>query len=316
MNVNARGHRIVNVGAKPGERTNPAQLCLRGKFLPGDITHHPSRVTTPLIKRNGKWVEVNWKEAIQFTANGLEKNRENRFGMIGSAQDSLEENYVLQKFSRAVMHSNNVDLFASYPDRDMIMEMQALVSSFQGKIKDLEKADTILILGADASVSHPLVENRIRKASRQGKNVLYANPQSTRTSQFASLEVHYSPGEAYYLLYLLAARLAGDSRSARQAAMDFADMDAFINILVKSRNLMIVIGDDIFRNNHAKDVLRTLGYLISLKRENARASLLILGYEGNVFAGALAGAHPDILPGFELLSNKKAIQKWNGMWKK
>ena len=314
MNVNARGQRIVNVGAKPGERTNPPQLCLRGKFLPGDITHHPSRVTTPLIKRNDKWVEVTWKEAIQFTARGLEEYNENRFGMIGSSQDTLEENYALQKFSRAVMFSNNVDLYASYPDRDLVIEMQPFISSFQGKIADLEKSDTILILGADASVSHPLVENRIRKAFRQGKNVLYANPQSTRTSQFASLELHYSPGEAYHLLYLLAAMLAGDPKSARQAAMDFAGMEAFINILAKSRNLTIVIGDDILRKNHAKETLRTLGYLISLKRDHARASVLILGYEGNVFAGALVGAHPDILPGFESLSNKKAMQKWKGDW--
>ena len=314
MNVNTRGNRIVNVGAKPGGRTNPRQLCLRGKFLPGDIIHHPSRITTPLIKRKGKWVEVNWKEAIQFTASKLKENDENRFGAIGTGQNTLEDNYALQKFSRAVMFSNNLDLYASYPDQELVKEMRPLLSSFQGKISDLDRADTLLILGADASISHPLIENRIRKAFSQGRNILYANSKTTRTSQFANQEIHYPSGGFYHFLYLLVAMLAGDSKSVKQAAKYFAGLDNFISILARSRNLAIVIGDDILRNEGGRDVLRTLGYLVSMKQDNARANVLVLGYEGNIFAGALVGAHPDILPGFDRVTDKKDLQRWKRHW--
>jgi formate dehydrogenase alpha subunit len=314
MNVNTRSNRIINVGARPGGRTNPPQLCLRGKFLPGDITHHPSRITTPLIRRNGKWVEVNWQEAVLFTARKLEAYRGARFGIMGSAQDTLEDNYALQKFSRVVMHSNNVDLYASYPDKDLVKELRTILSSFQGNMTDLARADTILILGADASVSHPLLENRVRKAFNLGRNILYANPNTTRSSEFACLEINYSPGGGYHFLSILVAMLAGDIKSAKQAVNDNADLEAFIDILVKSRNLAIVLGDDMLRNASGRDVLRALGYLISLKRDKARANVLVLGYEGNIFAGALVGAHPDILPGFNPVTDRKTIQKWNRNW--
>ena len=301
MNVNTRGNRIVNVGARPGGRTNPRQLCLRGKFLPGDITHHPSRITTPLIKRNGKWVEVDWKEAVQFTARGLAENSENRFGMIGSAQDTLEENYVLQKFSRAVMHTNNIDLFASYPDKGLVKVMQPFLSSLQGKTTDLTRADTILLLGSDASVSHPLIENMIRKAFNLGRNILYANPYPTRTSLFATREVNYARGGAFNFLYLLQSMLTGENKSAgsvkiaemaKQVGVTPADLEAFSETLAKSRNLVVIIGDDVLRNENGRDVLRAVENLSRLKSKKASCHVLILGFEGNLYAGALVGVHP------------------------
>ena len=123
------------------------------------------------------------------------------------------------------------------------------------------------------------------------------------------------PAEAYHFLYLLGALLAGYPKSAKQAATSHADLEAFRNILAKSKNLSILLGDDLLRHGGGKDVLRALGNLISLKRDNARASVLLLGYEGNIFAGALAGAHPDILPGFEPVRDRKTLQKWNRNWK-
>lgn len=317
MNVNTRGSRIVNVGAKPGGRTNPRQLCLRGKFLPGDITHHPSRITTPLIKRNGKWVEVDWKEAVQFTAHKLEENNENRFGMIASAQDTMEENYVLQKFSREVMHSNNIDLYSSYPDKGLVREMQPLLSALQARTTDLTRADTILILGSDASVSHPLLENLVRKAFNLGKNILYANPCPTRTSQFATREVNYVRGRAYDFLFLLHTMLSVENKSkgalklaekAKKVGVPLADLEAFSEILAKSRNLAVIIGDNLLRNDRGRDVLRAVENLCSQLGSKAHCRVMILGFEGNLYAGALVGAHPDILPGFESPKNIKAGQ--------
>ena len=320
MNVNTRGNRIVSIGAKPGGRTNPRQLCLRGKFLPGDITHHPSRITTPMIKRNEKWVEVDWKEAIQFTAGKLDANKGPQFGMMGSAQDTLEDNYALQKFSRAVMHTNNIDLYASYPDKELVKVMRPILSSFQGKTADLDRADTILILGADASISHPLIENRIRKAFNLGRNILYANPCPTRTSLFATREVNYARGGAFNFLYLLQAMLTGENKSAgsvkiaqmaKQLSVALADLEVFNETLAKSRNLLVIIGDDVLRNDKGSDVLRAIENLFCLKGKKANCHVLILGFEGNLFAGALVGAHPDILPGFEPVKDNKALQKWN-----
>jgi formate dehydrogenase alpha subunit len=332
MNVNTRDNRVVNVGPKPGRRTGPHQLCIRGKFLPGDFSQHPSRVSAPLIRRNGRWVEVNWEEAIQFTAAALEAHR-GKFGMICSAQDTLEENYILQKFARKVMLSNHVDLYACYPDRDMANGIHALLSggSRAGAV-DISRADTCLVLGTDASISHPLLENRFRKAYNEGGNILYANSHPTRTSLFANLEIHYAPGGEYHFLFALLARLARLKKSLLPASIaghfkqtDLAtalkhcaltenDLDPFVESLARSRNLCIIAADDYLRNESGMDVVRALGNFPILIGKQGRCQIMIPSYEGNMYAGILAGAHPDMLPGFDPVWEGTAIRRWNQNW--
>jgi predicted molibdopterin-dependent oxidoreductase YjgC len=333
MNVNTRDGRVVNIGPRPGHRTDPRQLCIRGKFLPGDFSQHPSRVTTPRIRRNGKWVEVNWEEALQFTAGRLEKYRAGQFGMICSAQDTLEENYILQKFTRKVMHSNHVDLYASYPGRDLPNEIHAsYLSTSTAGTMDVTRADTCLVLGTDASIAHPLLENRIRKAFSMGRNILYAGPRPTRTSTFANLEIHYAADEEYHFLYALMAGLAMVNKSVLPAGIvehfkkaDLAialercavtekDLDPFIETLARSRNLCIVAADDYLRSDTGKDMLRALGNFPLLIGKQSRCKIMIPSYEGNMLAGTLVGVHPDILPGYDSVADVSAIRKWNKNW--
>ncbi len=333
MNVNTRGSRIVNVGPPPGHRTNPPQLCIRGKFLSGDIMHHPSRITNPLIRRNGKWVEVKWEEALSYTAQKLNQYRGNGFGIIGSAQDSLEENYSLQKFSRKTMHSNNIDLFASYPDGELAGDIHALLPPlFRPDSMEILSADTILLIGTDASISHPLVENRIRKAFDLGKNILYANACSTRTSSFATHEIHYAAGEEYHFLYLLNGSLIKKDGTTLQGglakpfkASDMAlaaklcrisenDLEPFADAMSRSRKLCIIAGDELFRTTMAGNSLRALSNIPYLKSGKGTCRIILLGNEGNLYGGALAGAHPDYLPGFDPVSDQKAIKIWNKRW--
>jgi formate dehydrogenase alpha subunit len=333
MNVNIRDNRVVNVGPEPGRRTEPRQLCLQGKFLPGDFSHHPSRIHTPLIRRSGKWVEVSWKEALQHTSMKLAKYRDGQFGMICSAQDTLEDNYILQKFTRKVMRSNHVDLFASYPDRDLAAEIHHLNGGRPGTLtRDILKADTCLILGTDASVSHPMLENSIRKAFNEGHNILYANHMSTRTSLFANLEIHYAPGEEYHFLFALLAGLAREKQALlpegmagkfsktdvaaalKHCAVRTSDMEPFIRILAGSRKLCIVASDDYLRNDTGRLVLRALENFRYLMARPSGCHLLIPYHEGNVYAGMLAGVHPDHLPGFDHLSDRRSIRTWNRNW--
>ena len=333
MNVNSRKGQMVNVGPPPGKRTEPRQLCLRGKFLPVDFFQHPERITTPMIKRKGKWIEMNWDEAISFTAGKLEKYREGQFGMICSAQDTLEENYILQKFSRKVMHSNNVDLHFSYPERDMVNQIAALVhiGSRSGSTV-IGSADTCLILGADASISHPLLENRIRKAFQEGRKILYAGQRTTRTSAFASLEIQHAINEEYHFLYVLLAGLATANeallpagvadqfkmadrvKAMESCAVTQEDLAPFINTLAGSRNLCILVSDAYLRTDSGKDVIRALSNFPFLTGKQTRCHILIPTYEGNLIAASQMGIHPGYLPGFDPLTDRSAIRKWNKQW--
>ena len=102
------------VGASPS-RNHPVSrgnLCVKGWHLHEGI-HAPARLTTPLVRKNGRLVPVSWDEALDFTAASLSRIRENHgadsLGVLASAKCTNEENYLLQKFTRACLGTNNID---------------------------------------------------------------------------------------------------------------------------------------------------------------------------------------------------------------
>jgi predicted molibdopterin-dependent oxidoreductase YjgC len=331
MNVNTRHDRIVNVGPAPGKRTAPHQLCVRGKFVPPDLVHHPMRITSPLIRKEGHWVEVSWEEALQHTAERLQHIGGNHFGIIGQAQDTLENNYILQKFTRTVMQSNHVDLFGSYPDNDLISN----IHRYHGqeapvKIDDITSADTLLVMGSHAFLSHPLVENRIRKAYKKGVTVIDVHSHRSRTTTFSSLHLTYDPGGEYRFLITLLAGLSADIKgtSSREVikqlkqsklnkisgggGLSRQEYRSLQDILLNARDLIIVAGDGIFRSSDGARIFNALMFIRRLLRGHCR--ILFLLDEGNRYGGTLAGMHPGYLGGFDKVNDIAAVTKWEQQW--
>ena len=108
LSLEIKRERIVKVVPSRGDSPNRGQACVKGKFGL-DFVHDPSRLTSPLIKRNGEFVQVTWMEALELVADKLENYRGGQFATISSAKCTNEDNYVIQKFTRAVMGTNNLD---------------------------------------------------------------------------------------------------------------------------------------------------------------------------------------------------------------
>lgn len=106
--LGVRGNHIVSVRGDPDSPVNRGQLCVKGRFG-YEFVRHPDRLTTPLVRRDGKLVPVSWEEALDLVARRLAAYRGDQFAMITSARCTNEDNYVMQKFARAVMGTNNVD---------------------------------------------------------------------------------------------------------------------------------------------------------------------------------------------------------------
>lgn len=94
----------------PGETLNDGNLCVKGRFAM-EFIHHEDRLTTPLVRRNGKLVPTTWEDAIQTAAAGLLRVKDNHgadaLGFISSSRCTGEENYLMQKLSRAAFGTNN-----------------------------------------------------------------------------------------------------------------------------------------------------------------------------------------------------------------
>ncbi len=96
-------------------KTNPineGKLCVKGWNI-HEFVQHPKRLTKPLIRKNGTLTESSWDEALDYTASRLKEIKEahgsDSIAFLASAKVTNEENYIIMKFARAAVGTNNVD---------------------------------------------------------------------------------------------------------------------------------------------------------------------------------------------------------------
>jgi formate dehydrogenase major subunit len=106
--LGVHGGLIVDIRGDSDNPVNKDNLCVKGRFG-YEFINHPERLTSPLIKRDGNFVEATWEEALDLVTSKLATCKGDQFAAISSARSTNEDNYVVQKFVRAVMGTNNVD---------------------------------------------------------------------------------------------------------------------------------------------------------------------------------------------------------------
>jgi formate dehydrogenase beta subunit len=109
LNLDIKDEKIIRVLPDQKGPANKGQACVKGKFGL-DFVNSPERLTMPLIKQpNGEFIEVSWGEAFDLITSKLANYKGNKFAAISSAKCTNEDNFVFQKFTRAVMGTNNID---------------------------------------------------------------------------------------------------------------------------------------------------------------------------------------------------------------
>jgi len=178
----------------PSNLSSQGMLCVKGRFGAGFV-HARDRVTRPLIRRQGRWHEVGWDEALETAAAGLARQR-GRFGALASAKATNEDGYVIQKFCRAVMGTNNVDHCTRLCHSPSVEAMLASMGSgaTSNSYVDYEEAGCLLVVGADASANHPVVAVRFRRAMARGARIVVVNPKRIELCDQADLWLQPRPG--------------------------------------------------------------------------------------------------------------------------
>jgi formate dehydrogenase alpha subunit len=109
LELNIKEDRIIEVLPQLENEVNRGQACVKGRFGIAEFVHHPDRLTTPLVKRDGEFVEATWDEALDVVAKKLANYKSDEVAVISSAKCTNEDNYVAQKFTRAVLGTNTID---------------------------------------------------------------------------------------------------------------------------------------------------------------------------------------------------------------
>jgi len=100
---------VVGVRGDEAGPANQGRLCVKGRFGIAEFVNHPKRLTTPLIRKNGQLEEASWEEALALVADRLGNYGGDEVAVISSAKSTTEDNYVMQKFARVALGTNNVD---------------------------------------------------------------------------------------------------------------------------------------------------------------------------------------------------------------
>ncbi len=200
---------VLSVTAPWDAEVNEGHLCVKGRYAFG-FYDHPERLRTPLIRRNGELQPVSWEEAYTYLTEQLTRIRRDHGAQaiagISSARCTNEENYLMQKFLRAVLGSNNIDGCARVCHAPTAMGMQRAfgTGAATNSIADLEHTSCVLIIGANPSDGHPVTGSRMKRYAMRGGTTIVVDPRRTEMARMATHHLALKPGTNLALLNLFA----------------------------------------------------------------------------------------------------------------
>ncbi len=204
---------ICHVEGSNDSDVNEGMLCVKGRFG-YDFIQSEQRLTTPLMRKNGELIPCSWDEAIDTIADKLTQIKANKGGdaiaTLASAKATNEDNYLLQKFVRSILGTNNVDHCARLCHASTVSALQQSLGSgaMTGDIPGIKESDLIFILGSDTCNAHPIIASKIKQAIRHhGARLMVADPKRVSIADEAELYVAQKPGSDVALINAIMAEI-------------------------------------------------------------------------------------------------------------
>jgi formate dehydrogenase alpha subunit len=335
----------------PGKESsvNKGTLCVRGSYG-CDFIHSLDRLTKPLVKRDNTFEEVSWEEALEQVATGFKRVKDERgsdsLAVLGSSKCTNEDNYVLQRFARCVLGTNNIDNGGRlYNSASRIGLGSSL--SFSGTtnyLSDLEQTELILVIGADPSSSAPAVGYAIKRAvKQQGAKLLLVDPRQTKLSLFAHLWLRPEVGTDVALINGLAKVIIDESlldeefvarrtdnfeafdESLKKYTLEYVEeatgipgqeIRAAARLYAKASRAAIVYGTGITQHITGTDSVKALANLALLTGNIGRkgGGIYALQRENNGQGACDMGTLPKFLPGYQSVADAQARGKFEERW--
>jgi NADH-quinone oxidoreductase subunit G len=291
------GMEIVRGDNRDKSGMNGDFLCIKGRYA-FDFAKHEDRLAQPLVRKNGRLVPATWEEAFEFVGKKLrdicDREGGKAVGVIGSTRTTNEENYLLQKFARVVLGTNNID---HHRTADLPAFAAALhgKSSLTASMRDVANAPAILVIGNDPTEQHPLLAWQIRNNVRLNTARLYVvNSEPIKLRRQAASFSQISSEQAF------AAFLGGNDSLADSAVRE--SWSALRDKIRGEHGLVIAFGSEV----RAESVHALAKFASSV----AGAKLICLADYANSRGAADMGMYPDLLPGYFPVSDGARFNEW------
>ncbi|MEI7924931.1 MAG: formate dehydrogenase subunit alpha [Chloroflexota bacterium] len=198
LSVRVEDGRIAWVDGMPGNGSSQGMTCVKGRFGL-EFAQSEERLTHPLIRRGGKGAPLEratWDEALDLVAQRFAASV-GAFAGIASAKATNEDGYVMQKFVRAVMGTNNIDHCSRMCHAPSVVALQEMVGSgaTSNSYADYDIAGTLLVVGSDTAQNHPVIASRLRRAVEdRDATLIVVNPIRIDLCDLAEIHLQPHPG--------------------------------------------------------------------------------------------------------------------------
>ncbi|MBZ5683151.1 MAG: NADH-quinone oxidoreductase subunit NuoG [Acidobacteriia bacterium] len=302
------GMEIVRGDNRDKSGTNGDFLCIKGRYA-FDFANHEDRLTQPLIRKNGKLTPSTWEEAFTLIGKKLadvrDKDGGQTIGVIGSTRTTNEEAYLLSKFARVVLKTNNVD-------HHRTADFPAFASALRGKpeatarMADVFSAPAILLIGNDPTDQHPLLAYQIRNNVRLHRARLYVvNSSPIKLRRQATNFTQIPAGaEGKFAAFLAGNDAAADGLASLSKTKDESlDLLALRGKLLAEEDLIIIFGSEL-RGSDIANIVNSASLIPGAK-------FLCLADYANSRGAADMGLYPDLLPGYHAAATSSQFhQEW------
>jgi formate dehydrogenase major subunit len=202
-----KGRKILKIEPLHGD-ANAISTCVKGKFG-WDYVNHKDRLQKPLIREGSTFREASWEEALSLVTNKLGNIKKqygpDSIGIIVSSKATNEDGYLMQKFARAVIGTNNVDNCSRYCQSPATMGLFRTVGygGDSGSIEDIGMSKLVLVVGSNTAESHPVLATRVKRAHKlHGQRLIVADPREHEMAHRA--DIHFRPRPGTDLVWLSA----------------------------------------------------------------------------------------------------------------
>ncbi|MEQ8323955.1 MAG: formate dehydrogenase subunit alpha [Vicingaceae bacterium] len=208
LDISTVNGEIKSILAPYDAEVNQGHTCLKGRYA-FKFYDHVERLRTPLIKRNGQFEEATWEEAFDFMAGKfnaiVEQDGPDAIAGISCARATNEENYLMQKFIRAVVGTNNIDGCARVCHSPTALGMQRTfgTGAATNSIADLKYTSCIMVIGANPTDAHPVTGAKIKQRAMKGTPIIVIDPRKIELTRYADYHLQLRPGTNVALLNMM-----------------------------------------------------------------------------------------------------------------
>ncbi|MBI4180921.1 MAG: formate dehydrogenase subunit alpha [Chloroflexi bacterium] len=345
LKLQLKAGKIIEVLPQVENQVNRGQACVKGRFGIQEFVHNPERLTAPLVKREGKFVETTWDEALAIVASKLAGYQKEEVAVISSAKNTNEDNYVAQKFSRAVLGTNNIDHCARLCHAPSVAGLAMALGSgaMTNPSHDIGDAACILAIGSNTTSTHPVIGLELKRATSKGGKLIVANPREIGMVRLADLWLRQHPGTDVVLLMGMMRVIVDegllDSAFIEQRCENFDafkeslknfDLDSAAEITgvpgeqiaaaarmyATNKPATIIYGMGLTQSSHGTDNVLAIANLALLTGNIGKPSTGVnpLRGQNNVQGSCDMGALPNVYPGYQSVADPAIRQKFETNW--